>query len=313
MELENSRAAIVLLAAVVVASGCGGSGESGVTISQNSGVSIQKFDATPNELFSNQVGNIQIVLKNTGGHDATGVTAKLFGPPFEGDRSWDIEAGSEEISFGDLRAANPENDQPANEIPRSWTLEAPGIQSGVSIPYDFRTRIFYLYETTGTTTISVMSDERFREEGNAREKPTLDNTGGPVQMEVRTRTPIVFFSEGGSSTQESDLCIIVRNSGSGTAFLPGAKSGSTYKVTQDNQDKVEVSVQGSGNRIDIESEDKTVNMVGGKGVACFTMESDAVSSTQIQQDIPVTVTADYGYYVDSSTSIKVNGRDTSGS
>lgn len=311
-DLPTSKAGLVILSLAIIVSGCASGEEntSEVTVSQTSGVEITRFAASPSELFGGQKMNLELNLKNKGGQNAQNVKARLYNVPFSGSRSWSISSGNQKVSFDNLGAPDPDADTPSLTVPKTWTLTAPTLQSGVTIPYDFFVRVFYKYETTGTTNIQVMSDERFRESGAGRSKPTLDNSGGPIQMEVRTRTPIVFFSSSGSdSTETSEFCVIVKNVGGGTPFHPteGVNNGN-YAVNDNNLDEVVLKVQSSGSTVSFESTEKKVDLIGGRGVACYTMKANFVSSQDIQRTIPITMTAEYGYYKDSQTSVTVKGR-----
>ena len=313
MQLPSSKAALVLLALTIIVSGCADNSDQGVSVSQTDGVEIESFTATPSEIFEGQQATFELQLRNVGGTRADNVVAKLYNVPFEGDRSWNIRNGDEKISFNSLRAPDPETDAPSTSVPRTWTIEAPDLSQGVTIPYDFYTRVLYQYDTTATTEVTAMSDQRFRDQGATRSKPTVDNSGGPIQMEVKTRTPIVFFE--GSSEQRSDICVVVKNEGDGRPFLQDAydSDSDNYAINDDKRDKVEVSLQHSGSRVSFEDIDKTVSMVGGRGVTCFTMGVERVSSQEIQETIPITLTAEYGYYQESSTSVTVKGRSGPGS
>lgn len=311
MELPSSKSAIVLLGLIVIASGCASNSDQGVTVSQTQGVTIDSFSATPSQVFESQLVTIELQLRNTGGTEAENVIAKLYNVPFEGDRSWDIQSpsqGQERISFNSLRAPNPDTDAPAVSVPRTWSVKAPDLKQGVTIPYDFYTRVFYQYNTTGTAEIRAMSDQRFRESGATRQKPSLDNSGAPIQMEIKTRTPLIFYEN--SDQQRSDVCVVVKNAGSGTPFLQSAYDSGTqnYGITDQNVDKVKLNLRTSGTVSVEDSTEKTVPMVGGRGVKCFTLGVERVSSQDIQQTIPITVTAEYGYYQDTSTSVTVDGR-----
>lgn len=311
-QLSTKKAGLTILFLAVIVSGCaGGEGDTGeVTISQTQGVSITSFMASPGELFGGQKTNLELNLKNVGGQTAENVKARLYNVPFDGARSWTISNGNQNVDFDSLRAPDPETDAPSITIPKTWTLTAPSLQEGVTVPYDFFVRVFYTYKTTGTTNVQVMSDERFRESGAGRDKPSIDNSGGPIQLEVRTMTPIVFFSSsGGDATETTDFCVIVKNVGSGTPFHPtdGMNDGS-YTVNDENLDEVTLSVQSSGSTVTFENTEQDVELIGGRGVACYTMNANFVSSQDIQRTVPITLTAEYGYYSDSQTSITVKGR-----
>lgn len=308
MQLPSNKAALVFLALIVTVSGCADNSNAGVSVSQTEGVAIQSFTATPSEVFENQMVTLELQLKNNGGSEAQNVQAKLYNVPFGGtNRAWKIKSPSEgqkQVSFNKLRAPDPDTDAPSISVPRTWNIEAPNLDQGVTIPYDFYTRIFYNYKTTATTEIQVMSDQRFREQGATRTTPEVDNSGAPIQLDFKTRTPIVLFQDG----QHADVCVIVENAGSGTPFSPEA---SYSNVNQSTVDKVKLNVQTSGTLIEKTetSGDELVSMVGGRGVKCFTLDINNNQIDQkIQQTVPITITAEYGYYQESSTSVTVKGR-----
>lgn len=311
MQLPSNKAVLVLLALIVTVSGCADNSNGSVTVSQTEGVSIQDFSAVPTQVFEGQTINLELQLKNNGGSHATDVVAKIYNVPFDSEganRAWKINNGDNKVNFDNLRAPNPETDAPSISVPRTWSLTAPDLQQGVSIPYDFYTRVFYKYNTTGTTDVQIMSSQRYREEGASRTTPTIDNSGGPIQLDVKTRTPIIFFGDGG---QRSELCVIVENAGTGTPFLPSAyKGGTDYQVNETNVDKVELSIETSGRVVSVVegAAPKKVSIIGGRGVECFTLDFNSFENQQIQKTLPITLNAEYGYYKESSTSVTVKGR-----
>ncbi len=314
MQLEANKAVLALLSLVIIASGCADSGESGVTVSQTDGVTVESFSATPSEVFGGQPATLELQVKNSGSQDTTHARVKLYNIPFSGSQSWDISQGSQEMDLGTLRAADPDTDSPAVTKPQTWTLEAPDLDSGVSIPYDVHARLFYSYQTTATSDIQVMSGQQFRESGATRSRPTIDNTGGPIQMEVRSRTPVVFFGGSEDNPPSADMCVIANNVGGGTPFDPEVSEGdfSSQATDDGTRNRIEVTLEVAGSAFQIDgdssSQTKEVTMVGNQGVSCFTLEPNSFSSGDIQATLPVTITADYNYYLDTQTSITVNGR-----
>ncbi len=316
MQLPSNKTGLILLTLIVVVSGCADNSDQGVTVSQTEGVQIEGFSASPAEIFERQLTTLQLQLRNTGGTEAENVVARLFNRGFEGDGTWNIqgEGGStgevESKYYGSLQSPDPETDAPSVSVPRTWNLEAPDLDVAQQVPYDFNTRVFYQYDTTANTDIQIMSNDRYNEVGTSRSEPSLDNTGGPIQIDIRTRTPIIFTDQGQSS-QPVPIRVVVTNEGSGTPFLPSAYVGDnqSYDVADDDTERIDLEIQAAGNSVSFDSNKQTVRMVNGEGVKSFTMTVNRVSNREIQQTVPITVTADYGYYQDSSTTITVNGRE----
>lgn len=305
MSAKNRNSALILLMVIAVASGCAqGDTDEGVTIEQEAGVNIESFTATPSEIYEGQPVTLDLQLNNKGGSEARDVEAKLYNVAFEGTRSWSIQSGAQEMEYNNLRSANPDTETPSRSVSQVWTLEAPEIDGDRRIPYNFNTRVFYKYKTNSVTDITVMSGQQFRNSDEAKERPTLDNSGGPIQMEVRTRSPVVFYE--GADDTTSNFCVIVKNVGDGTPFVSSADYSDA--ASSENERKVEVSVQSSGTQVSFDEESKTVDIIGKEGQACFTMNAESISGSEIQQRVPITIDADYGYYVDSSESLTVRGR-----
>ena len=315
MELLSNKTELILLTLIVVVSGCADNTESGdVTVSQTEGVAIEGFSASPSEIFEGQLTTLELQLRNVGGSEAENVVARLFNRGFQGDGTWNIQGdgGSvddlKNVYFGTLSGPDPQTDAPAISVPRTWNLEAPDLEVSQSNPYDFNARVFYQYSTTAGTDIQVMSNDRYNELGTSRSQPSLDNTGGPLQVEVRTRTPIVFTSTG-QDTQPVPVRVVVTNEGSGTPFLQSAYEDESYDVSEEDLERVDIEIEAAGNSVSFDSNEATVQMVNGEGVNSFTMNVERVSSQDIQQTVPLSVNVDYGYYQDTSTSVTVNGRE----
>jgi len=315
MQLSSNKTGLILLTLIVVVSGCAdNSNQSDVTVSQTEGVAIEGFSASPSEIFEGQLTTLEIQLKNKGGTEAENVVARLFNRGFEGSGTWNIQGEGNNVEdlknvyFGSLSGPDPQTDAPAISVPRTWNLKAPDLDVAQQVPYDFYTRVFYQYSTTANTDIQVMSNDRYNELGASRSQPDLDNSGGPVQIDVRTRTPVVFTSTG-QDTQPVPIRVVVTNEGSGTPFLQSAYGEESYDVSEDQTGRVELEIKAAGNSVSFDSTEETVRMVNGEGVKSFTMNVDRVSNQDIQQTVPLTVTANYGYYQDTSTSVTVNGRE----
>ncbi len=311
MTRNQHRAILGLIALVVVASGCTQSGgDTSVTVTENQGMTIDEFSAFPSSVTSpaGSPANVQLraVVQNTGGAEAENVQLKVFNVPFSGSPSWSVNSGDDlggsnvGMDFGAsaLTAPDPENGVPSTPREDTMELTAPGLASGVTIPYNFLGELQYDYETTGISQVQLMSEERFRDTGATRTKPSVDNSAGPIKMEVRTNTPIIFYS--GSNTA-SQLCVIVRNVADGQPTAEGAKVSGGYS---DVENSVELTVSAPNA---ISSTTTKVDLVGNRGVECFDFNS-GLTSPDLQTTVPVTTAAKYRYTRETSTSVTVNGQ-----
>ncbi|MBC5792966.1 MAG: hypothetical protein H8Z69_02890 [Nanohaloarchaea archaeon] len=295
------KRAIVFIALVVVASGC-----ASTTTPENSStadsVSVMNFTAYPSSPYSGEQVRLRLTLKNTGDATAEDVTAQLFNVPFSGSGNvWDyVGDQSADKSFGTLEPRDDENNLPARPSTKVWNIKAPTLENGVTIPYNFKSRIYYKYSTQGTSRITLMSRERFQNE-RTRSRPTLDTTSGPIQMSIRTKSPITYT---GDSPTNSQMCIQVKNEGSGTPFVSddydvSDSEENTVEITVPDQGSIDFSAnQGDGNSAELD-------LVGGRGFSCFTIE--ATGGIGPQQEIPVIVEADYGYLKEDTQTVRVRG------
>lgn len=308
---------LALLSLVVIASGCAHTVNTGTGEATSESVSIQNFSAFPNDVFNNQNVRLTLTLKNDGEATAENVQARIFNVPFGSGTSEWRGLDSRTVSFGNLEPEDEEANLPARESTEFWSIEAPDLENDVTIPYQFMTEIFYNYETRGTTSVTLMDQQRFREEGNPR-RPTLDTSSGPVQMEIRTRSPIVFYPGDGNNRQ-SEMCIIVTNQGQGTPFWSTeAQSGNYQQINEDDSNKVRLQVEDQG-RINFRNPEDGSNTVvvdifGNRGIGCFDINVDGWSEgVGPQEEVPIIMTADYGYSKETSTSVTVTGSDRFGS
>lgn len=303
IQLERSKSALVLLALVVIASGCSHTAGSTTDAATTTAVQVQNFSAIPDTVYESQSPTLRLSLKNTGTVEATNVKAELFNVPFGDRNNREWESDSQKFDFRTLRPANEEAGIPATPKERTLTLTPPDLAEGDTIPYDFMARISYDYETRGDTQIQLMSQSQFRDTGAARSQPTVDNTNGPIQMEVRTRTPIVFYGDGSTS---SNLCLIMENEGEGTP----------YDIDdRESEDVVDISIRNSGDLEfnEVDGDEGAVELVGNRGIKCYSIDvSGFDADSDIQRTIPVTFVAEYGYYKDTQTSVTVKGRNDGG-
>jgi hypothetical protein len=327
---KDAKVGIAVLTLVLVASGCGGGGEdtnTDISFTPNQGIAIQNFSTYPGRIYEGQQATVRITVRNTGQADAEDTVARIYGAPIEWgnepsgqdmSRTFDGTSEDQHKEFNTLRAGDQEGGVPSVPQQKSWQFDPPDLGDR-NIDYDFKTRVFYKYETTGETEIQLVRQDEYRDQGMTKGQPSIDTSAGPIDIQVRTRTPLIYYQD--DVDFDSNICFIVRNVGDGTPFIPPSGSSDAveqYKnVDSDNKDKVELTINnvggvsfdadgGSGNTAE-------VSIVGNRGIQCYDMTLPDLTTSQISRDVPITLTADYGYYKDDTTQATVLGNPDVGS
>ncbi|NMJ76886.1 hypothetical protein GLU64_00535 [Nanohaloarchaea archaeon] len=320
LDLDANKVVLALIISAAIVSGCtegGGSEDEG-----SQSVTVNEFSAFPNPTPADQNTQFRMTLVNDGDHDASSVYARLYNPPFGGsgdDKTFRNPNGNmdEEYRTLSFNTLNSEGDQtPAVPATSQKDFQSPDLESDRDVSYTFNSYIAFNYSTVGTADVQVLSQEEFRNQGSPQGSANLENSRAPVQMEVRTPTPIPIYDDA-SGNPEKDFCVIVRNQGSGTPFNPDAvPTGPTdgeFNLTEieDKKNEVEVTVEDVGDVNFIadgtaSSQTKTVEIFDSKGVGCFTME--LTQDSLVQTTVPVRIDANYGYRKAERTSLRVEGR-----
>jgi hypothetical protein len=303
---NKNRLILALLAAVVIASGCTDT-ESGTDVdyTQNTGITVEEFDVFPDTAMSGTDVQLNTQIKNTGGATANNVQLTVFNIPAE---AWGtdgrLQIDSPVELAGTLNGPDVESGIPASPVSSTFSLTTPDLDEGVVIPYDVMGQISYEYETTGVTEIVVMGQQRWQENQPARGTPSVDNSGGPIQISVNTRSPIILFD--GSSTA-NQLCVQVENTGEGQALLPSQEDpDNKVEISHTSQSgDVELTAATDGGQNDGDGV-VTLNNNGG-GTTCYNVDASGTEDN-LKTTIPVTFTADYTYEKEVSTSVTVEGR-----
>ena len=304
----------------VVVSGCteGGNQEDD---EGSSSVTVSEFSPFPNPVPATQNAQFRMELVNDGDADAENVYARLYNPPFgdSGSQVWkpvggeDMDESYRTLSFDTLRAAGEQT--PAVPKTRQQDFEAPDLAEGRDIDYTFNSYVMFDYSTTGNAEVQVMGEDTYRDEGSPQGSAGLENTDGPIQMEVRTPTPIPIYESGEDSTSKQ-FCVIARNQGSGVPFHPdvegSGEDGYSISDINDRKDEIQIEIQDVGDvEFDVSDDNENnyqdVSILDGKGVACFDMTISGVSDT-LQRTVPIRVDADYGYRKQTRTNVQVQGQ-----
>ncbi len=337
---QKNKFSIVFLALVVVVSGCADSTQD--ETSGTSPIQVNDFSVTPDPVPADRTGRFTVELENTGDEDAENVAVRLFGPTLVTDQklTWRdreggaVETGERTETFDTLRASTEDN--PSIPKTRTFSLTAPAYGEGKTVDDTFYMKLFYQYQTDARTGLTIMTDERSRETGATASQPTVQNTAGPIQMDVRGVIPKVYYGDGSDRSEE--LCVTVTNKGDGTPFVadntsingednwkvPSALVGGdrVYNLKDEDDSNtgfVELTVEDVGN-IDFTPQDgrvreqdpgnmnaALVEMIDGSGYQCFDWEVEGGLS-QEEQTVNLEITADYGYVKEDSTTVTTEGR-----
>lgn len=309
--MKTNKTILAILAVTVIIAGCTDT-SSGDTTS-TAGLEITNFTATPSSTFSGQSASIMMGVTNNGGSDVQNSAVRLYRAPIgDGSGSWTLNSGSQEEVIGQVRAADESNNIPAQTRQVRWSLTAPTIGSQ-PVDYNFQARVYYGYQTEATTQIELVHEDEFLQGDVSTSRPTTSNTDAPIQLEVSTRSPVRYFDD--SQDPDSDLCVTVRNEGAGTPFDPSAMDDSEEIDPSGERDEVTLTVQNTagvsftGEDSDMgEEKEVNVSLTGSRGSHCFDMTLPNRESFSIRQNVPLTITADYGYYTSDSTVIEVQPR-----
>jgi hypothetical protein len=308
---------LMILAAIV--SGCTGGGGTEEDEGSSS-VTVDEFSAFPNPVPGGQNVQFRLTLVNDGGTDASNVYARLFNPPFGGgSQAFSATSGSVSPDYRTLafENLNTGTDQtPAVPQTRQVDFSSPNLGPDREVGYSFKSYIAYNYSTTGTAEVQIMGEDKYRDEGSPQNSAGLENSRAPIQMEIRTPTPIPIYDDSSSSV-EKQFCAIVRNQGSGVPFrpsdLPTGTSESDFNLTeiQGSENIVNITVRDIGdvrfNSTDEGNNTRSIEIFNGKGVGCFDMIIPTDTAT-LQRTLPVRIDANYGYRKTGTANLRVEGR-----
>lgn len=307
MQTPDNKLGLALLAAVVIVAGCtDNTSDNSVTVSQTSGVEIMSYTTSPSSLSGGQTATLQMNIKNRGGVDAENVQARLTNPEFGSDSGlWSVEGGAWKDGFDTLRGPNTDSGQDALTRTLQWSVTAPNKDNQISIDYDFNADLFYHYNTEAATQMKLVNTNAV--EGRpTRTTPTIENTGGPIQLGIQASSPVTFTENAGGSSKTLPFCITYQNRGAGTPFLyeDSMVNGNAYRgVNDDITNNINLTVETSSSFIEFEDNNVQKELVGNPPSTCVDMTANYISTSEGSTTAQITIKADYGYRVQDSTAI----------
>ena len=184
------------------------------------GVDIISFTTETSVLSPGEEGTFEVKIKNTGSVKATNAFVELLGL----DHTW--SSSGEEIlpneekcryTVGQISLLPRDENTGAQggEFVCTWNYKAPGTLPLGETTYEPTARVFYTYETTSVSSVTLVPKEElinFMENGGTLKSDIVSQTKSPVKITLKTRGPVKLV--GGRS--EFPIEITIENVGGGT-------------------------------------------------------------------------------------------------
>ncbi len=292
---------LVLILCVVLVCGCS-------VPRVSDGVKVNSFGFDSSSISDKEQVQLFCEIENVGAFDAEDVSFFLYGYD---DGVWssvyeDASMGS--VSGGDwaiedvFRGYDMDTEAQGMSAGYYNTFEVASgvISKGITQKYSFNGRLCYYYETRANAKIEAISASEMRDE---KSKGTYSggavevwNSYGPVQIDVKTKSPLIFYESGGG--REAELVLILKNVAGG---FPSS-SGCFLEVNVGNVSKLNgLDVELDGVGLDC---DTTYSFFDGEAVVYCTYE---VGESRPKAEYLLSIVAEYYYYVDVVSSVSVVG------
>lgn len=302
---------------ILAISGCTG----GNNIASGPGLVIEAFEPDFSQVYVGETVQLRVLIRNKGTVDATDIYAQISGA----DWISTADTGTD-CSEKQLLPAAPDKGIEGEAKTCSWNVGTNKINlpEGVSMTYHPILNVYYKYSANTVKSVTIGSSNelrRIQDTGGILPSETIASTSGPVSIDVVLKGPLRFSSSAGfaASDVQFPVEIKVTNSGGGVVckdICIQSTSGSgtenwnqlTLTIKTDNYLQLVCgdNTAGSGTGI---TQDITLwrgqsNVIGCKA----TVKGD---TSTIAQSI-ITISANYYYRIDASTSLVVTGTSKSG-
>jgi hypothetical protein len=322
MKAQLNAPAMLVLGLVLVASGCTnteGGDSSDVSVEQESGVTIQSFETQRSEVREDNTIRPRMVVKNEGGRPAQNAKALLYNYP----SVWSSgEDGTNAVlDFGNIRAPDPDRNRPSPPARDDATIEVNSdYRQGQNVPVDVKALLVYDYDTIADTSVVVAPRSLAPEVDSS---PEVDNTAGPVQMDVVSEAVISVPDDGTQASTQ--VCLEVKNAGGGTPLLPSVYDSGINSVPPGNVNRnvnaMEVTAEINSNLVSVSGENpKTIRLYDGTATTrCWNIQTRQGAAENINRQTTerVSFVAEYAYRDKDSIGLSITGTegspDTSGS
>lgn len=305
------RHIIILLAFVVLVSGCVGSGGNRpIQIDSSNGVIINEFSVDPLTVDEDELVFFSVDIENVGGREATDV--EIFINGLIGTWRDDCSSGGE-VTDESLKTIESLS-QPDKNINRAGDFQIaatsfcpPDLPEGVNADFPVTAKAEYTYKTTATFVIPLIGEEeydnRLRTNRPVENTITTQNTGGPLKFSLSRGDAPIIVPE--NDDAEPTFLFKLSNVGSGFPITDGnlgelTSTTVTATPSDANIDCGDFEDNGQLNVVKLRSD-------GSMPIACsFDFSSGSVTT---ERSLIITFDIEYPYFVEKRQTISVRGRE----
>jgi len=226
-----------------------------------------------------------------------------------------------------LLAPNPFMGTSGSQHICTWTYKAPPIPKDFTMTYTPTARMYYSYKSYISKLITFGSSLELRnlqDKGGSLTADTKSQTSGPIVLDILTKGPIRYWQEEKQVT--FPLEITISNAGSGMACAyPGRNTEGGENMMwackiqsgEEPKNKVKIKIDFGGADSQMKLSTDCTDFQSGKTISLFQFKSNTFVCDVTAKDLPliapiqriINVAAEYEYYIDKETTIKVIGRD----
>ncbi len=282
---------------------------------EGAGVIIESFQPDFTEVYSGESVTFVMKIRNSGTFKAENGFAEMLGL----DQTW--KALNEELVLNDellpneaecrypmhaisLLPPDPSAGIQGSDKICTWTYIAPTMSNGLFSDYSPRVRFFYDYKSYAIKTVTLVPSEELRilqTQGKALPSETTETSSSPLSIDISTATPIRSFGY----DMVFPIIIKIKNMGDGTICYDSQKCKTSLEGgPRWNNLQFRIILPDDmtlyGNSCE-ETMDLYIPRGAEQTVTCQIQTTQPAGLTQKT----ISVRADYGYFVDKVTNVKV--------
>lgn len=287
------------------------------------GVVILAWEPELTEVFSNEDVDFLLRIQNQGESRARNVEAEITNIDLN-------EWGGffqQNVQLGDMIAADPVTNTPGEVATHQFTdLQAPSLVRGADFTYQPAVRVAYDYTTNARKPITIVDNDeliRIKQQGQSLPSETTQYTAGPLAVQITVGDFVRTSGGFGDFGQTFDIFpvhITITNSqfGSGGTVIPKGFGGfGGFGGERDHPVEIEIipppgtNFVHSGFGSDCSTFFNEVDLFKGER-AEITCELEVTSPPTIRTESLIQVNLEYRYFVESLSSITVQGTEELG-
>jgi hypothetical protein len=260
-----------------------------------SGMVITAFEPSFSNVYSGEPVDFVIRVQNRGTVDAIDVTPMIIGL-----ETWSMD-GATCDGWDRISSAEPSIGSPGESENCRWTFVAPDVPKGLTTDISPTVRLFYGYRTSIVKSVFLASSKELKlmmERGEAPPTQTMSQTMGPLQVDIKTEAPVRFWQ----GYVKFPIAITINNVGGGVV-CPSV--GDCENGNNLNHLKLDMEF---GSDVDISDCENEIELWQGKTntLVCHATFGGLSDVGLAQRSLSVSM--DYGYYIDESTKVSITSR-----